>query len=77
MLMNHPFVRSLLHRPVQQQHVTINSAQPDFDIEISYLFLVVHAWVLQLNFGVKLKKMNWTLQQWKLCLINNSILVEK
>ena len=37
MLMNHPFARSLLHRTVRCiQTVTINSAQPDFDIEISH-----------------------------------------
>ena len=37
MLMNHPFARPLiaLGRTLYVQTVTINSAQPDFDIEIS------------------------------------------
>ena len=43
------------------QTVSINSAQPDFDIEISNWFCSVMRGALQLIFGIKLKKMNWTL----------------
>ena len=56
MLMLYPFANSLaaLGRTLYVQTVTINSVQPDFDIEIfNCSCSVMHAWALQLNFGVK------------------------